>query len=139
MITVEVEGRPAPKGSRIAGKTKAGNTYTRPASKYEKPWVDAVREATRIVMRHHPTPDPPYEVTLRFRLNMPQKPRLTWPTVPDVDKLARAVLDGLTQGGAIEDDRCVTDLTVSKEYAVRDEPVGVTAEVTSLAPVRIQT
>jgi crossover junction endodeoxyribonuclease RusA len=38
---------------------------------------------------------------------------------PDVDKLARAVLDGLTAGGAFKDDAQVITLAAGKVYAER--------------------
>jgi Holliday junction resolvase RusA-like endonuclease len=128
VITIEVEGRPAPKGSRIMGHTKAGQSYTRPASKFEKPWVDAVKQAAQIVMRHHSMPDPPYDVDLYFYLQRPANPRYGWPVKADIDKLARAALDGLVQGGAIRDDKHVTALTVKTAWATARAP-GVTAHI----------
>jgi len=38
---------------------------------------------------------------------------------PDLDKLARAVLDGLTQGGAFKDDSQVCELLTRKKYGPR--------------------
>lgn len=131
MISVDVEGRPAPKGSRILGKTKTGVSYTRPASKYEKPWVDAVKAETQIVMRHRAPIPMPYVIELEFRLQPPKRNRRThpWPTAHDLDKLARSTIDGLVQGGALSDDRHVTALTVSKRYAEPDETPGVHARI----------
>ena len=136
MIEIDVEGRPAPKGSRIAGITKTGHTYTRAASKYEKPWVDAVKTATQIAMRHHRSLDPPYEVELFFRLQPPKQPTprtKPWPVTPDLDKLVRAVLDGLQQGGCLADDRHVTALTTGKRYVRQGEAPGVHATITNPA------
>lgn len=137
VILVHVTGRPAPKGSRIAGRTKDGRSYTRAASKYEQPWVDEVKRQAQIVMRHHDTPPPPYEVRLEFHLHKSRSRRRgapDYPTVGDVDKLARAVIDGLVKGGAMEDDRHVTSLTAGKRFAEPDESTGVIAEIRSLAP-----
>lgn len=128
MIQIEAEGRPAPKGSRIMGHTKAGKSYTRPASKFEKPWVDAVKAAAQIVMRHHSMPEPPYAVELCFYMHRPNNPRYGWPVKADIDKLARATLDGLVVGGAIRDDCHVTALTVSTAWAT-DRPPGVVAYI----------
>jgi Holliday junction resolvase RusA-like endonuclease len=128
VIEIEVEGRAAPKGSRIMGHTKAGQSFTRPASKFEKPWVDAVKTATQIVMRHHAMPDPPYDVDLHFYLQRPKNPRYGWPVKADIDKLARAALDGLVLGGAIRDDKHVTALTVHTAWAEARAP-GVTAQI----------
>lgn len=128
MITVEVEGRAAPKGSRIMGHTKTGQSFTRPASKFEKPWVDQIKTATQIVMRHHPMLDPPYDVDLHFYLERPKNPRYGWPVKADIDKLARAALDGLVLGGALLDDKHVTGLTVRTRWADSRAP-GVTAQI----------
>lgn len=131
MIQIDVEGRPAPKGSRIMGHTKAGQSYTRPASKFEKPWVDAVKAAAQIVMRHHSMPEPPYAVELCFYIQRPKNPRYGWPVKADIDKLARAALDGLVAGGAIRDDRHVTTLTVTTVWATARAP-GVSAHIRCL-------
>jgi Holliday junction resolvase RusA-like endonuclease len=135
MIRVEVAGRPAPKGSRIAGKTKRGKFYTYPASRFEVPWVEAVTEATRVVMRHHQTPDPPYRVGLVLRIARPSRggpAAYPWPTQHDIDKLARAVIDGLVKGKALADDRHVLSLTVEKDFVSTDEEPGVTAQIVAL-------
>jgi hypothetical protein len=55
-----------------------------------------------------------------------------WPVVGDVDKLARAVVDGLVQGGALADDRHVTALTVGKRFAEPGESPGVACTVASV-------
>lgn len=136
MIQIEVEGRPAPKGSRIMCSTKDGKTWTRPASKFEKPWVDEVKRAAQIVMRHHPMPEPPYDVDLYFYLQRPKNPRYGWPVKADIDKLARAALDGLVQGGAIRDDKHVTALTVRTAWADAHAP-GVTALISGVESARI--
>jgi Holliday junction resolvase RusA-like endonuclease len=134
VVTVDVNGRPAPKGSRVFGRTKAGNTFTRPASQYEKPWVEEVKRATQIAMRHHPQPEPPYAVQLVFRLDAPKKNRAAmpwWPTRHDLDKLTRAVVDGLVSGGAMKDDRHVIELTARKRYLEDGETQGVDAQIST--------
>ena len=50
---------------------------------------------------------------------------------PDVDKLARAVLDGLT-GVVFVDDSQVFDLSVLKTWQKRDEPEGCHVKVTEV-------
>jgi Holliday junction resolvase RusA-like endonuclease len=55
-----------------------------------------------------------------------------WPTaitLGDVDKLARNVLDALTDAHMIEDDRLVTQLMVEKTWAEEGAPAGVTIRV----------
>lgn len=136
-IAVRVHGRPAPKGSRIHGMTKTGNSFTRPASRYEKPWTEEIRRVTQVVMRHHDQPDKPYGIRLTFYLRKPLKNRREmpwWPTQHDLDKLARCVVDGLVQGGALADDRHVIALTTTKEQAENPKDEGVLAEIWTIAP-----
>lgn len=135
-IVVDVEGRPAPKGSRISGKTKSGKAYTYPASKYEEPWIKAVTAETKRIMRHHSTPEPPYAVRLDFRIHAPARKKYEWPTSADLDKLVRAVLDGLVRGGALADDRHVCALTACKKFVTADQKPGVRCEILSEQDVR---
>jgi Holliday junction resolvase RusA-like endonuclease len=120
-----IEGRPAPKGSRIRARSVKGNDYTFPASKFEKPWTDAVKREVQLVMRHAPTMQPPYRIELEFVIERPHKPTYEWPTKADLDKLERCVIDGIVQGKGISDDRHVTALTSSKRFAESGERQGV--------------
>lgn len=124
MIEVFVEGRAAPKGSRIMRHTKKGKGYTYPASKFEKPWTDAVKAEVEKAARHQ-TVSPPYRVQAEFLIAKPQRASYVWPSAHDLDKLLRCALDGAVQGGAMTDDRHVTALTVSKRFAESDERPGV--------------
>jgi Holliday junction resolvase RusA-like endonuclease len=61
--------------------------------------------------------EPPYDIELEFTMPEGQRPKWGWPTVDgDLDKLVRAVLDGLTQGGMLVDDRHVTRLVTTKAF-----------------------
>jgi Holliday junction resolvase RusA-like endonuclease len=42
-------------------------------------------------------------------------------TYPDLDNVAKAVLDGLQDGGVLEDDCCVTSLSVTQVWAAKGE------------------
>jgi len=132
-LRIRAEGRPAPKGSRIQGTTKDGRSFTRPASKFEKPWVDAVKTATQVQTRHT-TVSPPYVVDLQIFIATSKKPKYPWPCQNDVDKLARAVVDGLVQGGAISDDRHVVELHATKRFCEPGEEPGVLAYVATAQP-----
>jgi Holliday junction resolvase RusA-like endonuclease len=107
-----VPGHPAPKGSRTFAK---GRNFE--ASKRSKPWVETVA----LIARGHRPPggkplEPPYAVELAFVMPRPKRPKYDWPTVGDVDKLDRAVLDGLVRGGLLLDDRHVINLCSSKRF-----------------------
>lgn len=56
---------------------------------------------------------------------------------PDLDNLVKAVLDGLVNGKVIDDDACITDMSVSKRYAdPLNHPPGVEIELTCLPDTR---
>lgn len=107
-----VSGRPAPQGS----KRHVGGGRLVEMSKAVGPWREAVRgEAQRVFPAQI---EGPVIVTVIFSLVPPKTVKRKSPCVrPDIDKLARAVLDGLTMGGAFADDAQVTQLTAIKKYA----------------------
>lgn len=109
-IVYSVNGTPAPQGSKT--RTRYG---MRDASKALKPWRDAVKEASAEQADLTDTVTGGVRVHLNFRFTRPAKPVREYPPL-DIDKLCRAVLDGMTQGGIIEDDRHVTHLTAVKQY-----------------------
>lgn len=124
--TLSISGLPAPKGSRIPGKRKDGTIYTRPASKGEKPWRETVAYAARANRPAGKTLPPPYEIELLFSMPEPEKPKYRWPSKDgDLDKLIRAVLDGLTQGELIQDDRHVIQLVARKRFIAAGAIPGV--------------
>ena len=94
-------------------------------------WEYAVRFVLQNEWKGPPTAEP-VSVILYFNLLKPKsapKKRLYPVTKPDVDKLARAVLDALT-GIAIVDDSQVIEIRAVKDYA--DEP-GVGIALTSVS------
>jgi Holliday junction resolvase RusA-like endonuclease len=73
--------------------------------------------------------------SLRFNFEKPKsypKSIVHMTKKPDIDNLIKTVLDGLVKHGVIEDDNCVTDLSLSKRYATPDHPVGVEVDLTVL-------
>jgi Holliday junction resolvase RusA-like endonuclease len=128
-LAMTVYGVPAPKGSRTLGRRRDGSTFTRPASNREHAWVEAVaRQATWLRSQpRRPLLEPPYAVALEFYLARPAHPAHGHPTRGDVDKLARAVLDGLVRGGLISDDRHVVELAARKAWAAT--PAGACCRI----------
>lgn len=117
-----VKGHPAPKGSRKF----LGGSASKESSERCKPWVEAI--ALSAMGQRLPGGEflpPPYRIGLRFVMPRPANPKWDWPTIGDVDKLERAVLDGLTQGGLLLDDRHVIRLDSEKEYAAPGKSTGV--------------
>lgn len=118
-----VKGHPAPKGSRVF----LGGSASKESSDGCKPWVEAIAMSC---LGQRPKGvgllKPPYKIGLRFVMPRPRGPKYDWPSKDgDLDKLARAVLDGLTQGGLILDDRHVVQLDCSKEFAGAGKQTGV--------------
>jgi crossover junction endodeoxyribonuclease RusA len=137
-LEIRVNGIPAPQGS----KRHVGGGRMVEMSKAVGPWREAVRSETqRAIESWRPGKGLPINGTTcavgvhviftlirpkshhrpdgSLRPGVPERPR----TRPDVDKLTRAVLDGLTAGGAFEDDAQVVSLVAEKYYADGD-PVG---------------
>lgn len=135
-LTVTVAGKPAPQGSKARGRN--GGLYD--MSKGLEPW----RRAIALTVRDALTRDTsaglgnwpagartgPVAATVVFLLPRPaghyrtgahagvvkSSAPLHPATRPDVDKLARAVLDGLKMSGAIKDDGQVVTLSAVKAY-----------------------
>jgi len=144
-VVIRVSGRPAPQGS----KRHVGNGRMVEMSKAVGPWREAVRAETQLEMwtqgRGGSPLEGPVAVRLRFWLTRPashygtgRNKAVVKPSAPrrpagrpDVDKLARAVLDGLTMGGAFADDSQVVDLQASKWYVTDGDAAGcvITVEV----------
>jgi crossover junction endodeoxyribonuclease RusA len=124
VITIEVRGLPAPQGS----KRHVGHGIMVESSKAVGPWREAVRAETQRAMGHALTG--PVMVEITFGLPRPKghygtgknagtiRDSAPWyPSGrPDLDKLARAVLDGLTAGNAWADDSQVVCLIARKVY-----------------------
>ena len=144
-----VNGQPAPQGS----KRHVGGGRMVEMSKAVGPWREAVRaEAQRVdpASRWH-GPSTSLMVTIVFVLPRPKThysaakmtgaDRLTpvrpsaprYPAKrPDLDKLCRAVLDGLVAGGVMADDAQVVSLSASKVWAAAKDAPGAIIEVEAL-------
>ena len=131
-MRIEVAGIPAPQGS----KRHVGNGRMVESSRAVGPWREAVRAETQRAcgqLGHAalPAPGQPIAVSIAFYLprpkSAPKSVRLPAKR-PDLDKLTRAVLDGLTAGGALADDGQVTSLKAHKMFA-GDRGPGCTIEI----------
>jgi crossover junction endodeoxyribonuclease RusA len=128
ILRVWVPGRAAPQGS----KRNLGNRKMVESSPNVAPWrVDvrgSVLDAMQATGHSGFRARVPVSVRLEFVLPRPAATpkRRTPPAVkrPDLDKLARAVLDALTSAGAVADDAQVVDLHPIKRLAERDETPG---------------
>jgi crossover junction endodeoxyribonuclease RusA len=121
-----VYGRPAPQGS----KKFVGNGRFIEASKYLKPWREAISKA--IFARISELGEvvkftDPVIVSATFIIPKPEsvKGRL-WPSkMPDLDKLQRALGDALeTDTGLLESDSLIVRWEASKVYTTPSEALG---------------
>ena len=137
-----VNGTPAPQGS----KRHVGNGRMVEVSRAVAPWREAVRAESQRALNGSGPLAGPVAVTAVFVLARP-KGHYTRPGLftkagaaqpfpakrPDLDKLARAVLDGLVAGGTMADDAQVVSLNAAKVYARPDEAPGVLIEVEAMS------
>lgn len=142
MITIEVAGRAAPQGSKIGRAVKkdgvpTGKVAMVEASKGVAPWREAVRSETQKAMGGTMPLEGALEVRINFRLPRPASAprRVLFPIRKrdDLDKLCRAVLDGLTDGGAWGDDGQVVTLMATKRFADGSGP-GCSIQITQEVP-----
>jgi len=117
MIAFEVRGVPAPQGS-ARGFVADGKVHITSANRGLAVWRRLVSD---VAQQYAPTSlwEDPLAVTLTFRVpkpkSAPKKVRM-WPARrPDLDKLCRACLDGLT-GIVWRDDSQVVRLEAEKDY-----------------------
>lgn len=129
MISIDILGTPAPKGSsramNIAGRARLIASSSGANAKAQKAWGKAIISAVTDA-DVYAIPGPVW-VSITFRMARPKghygkrglrESAPLHPTVyPDVDKLARCTLDALT-GLAFEDDSRIVSLYVGKQYAV---------------------
>lgn len=122
-VQFHVDGVPVPQGSKTVARG-GGKTWLRDANAAVlKPWRHKVAAAADVGV----TFTKPVAVTARFHMPRPARQRFDRPGVrPDIDKLARAVLDGITDGGLLVDDSLVVRLVVEEFYS---ESPGVTVWV----------
>lgn len=125
-MRLHVFGVPATKGStRSFPHRVTGKIVTLPMSKSLREWERAIAYEARM---SGATFEGPVKVAMTFDLPMPKaEQRVRWHHVrPDLDKLVRAVLDGLQMGGAFADDGQVAWLTAQKRTS---RQAGVIVEV----------
>lgn len=139
-VMFRVDGLPIPQG-HVRTVTKGGRTWSFHGSPGLPAWRALVADAARTAVLGRPGPfQGAAQVALVFHLPRPKNhwtskgtlkpwaPR--WPTTrPDVDRLARAVLDAISLGDpppVLGDDSLVVSLEAGKVYCAWGEPPGVT-------------
>jgi Holliday junction resolvase RusA-like endonuclease len=136
-VSFVVAGLPVPQGSSRAFVVR-GKAIVTSSNRNLKAWRDRIaNEAQRAQDRSHFYREDgcAYSVDLLFSLPRPKdlpKCSITLHTKkPDLDKLIRAVLDGIT-GILIRDDSEVCSIVANKRYVNRlgEDPPGVKVEIT---------
>lgn len=114
MLEVTVLGTAQPQGSKTVYNGRAVDAN---ASKL-KPWRKAVTQQTLQQLQDWELTADPIQVTVDIFLPRPRTVTRPLHTVkPDLDKLARAILDGITDTKAVwVDDSQVIDLRARKHY-----------------------
>lgn len=142
-IVITVAGTPAPQGS----KRHLGNGVMTESSKAVRPWREAVKAAalaTGSSMLRCPV-----EVGMDFYFKRPRshygtgrnaltvKRSAPWRPKgkPDLDKLARAAMDALTDAGIWDDDAQVVTAVLTKNYALSGQAPGAIIRVREVTPL----
>jgi crossover junction endodeoxyribonuclease RusA len=124
-----VPGRPAPQGS----KRHVGRGILVESSKDVGPWRERIALAARAAVGPGPLIGTAVDIRLDFVMPRPTSTpkRSTPPAVkrPDLDKLARAALDAITNV-LIADDSQVVGLRATKRLAEIDEIPGLEVTLT---------
>lgn len=125
-MEIRVFGDPAPQGSKTA-VVRGGRAIMFEASKKLPEWRETVTFTTKMNMLDYDAPlEGAVKAVMYFFLQPPLKLTRERPTTkPDLDKLVRACLDSLVDGGALQDDSQIVTLHVYKHYADTDEAPGV--------------
>lgn len=117
-VYLTVAGRPAPQGSKSAfivnGKVNLVEQSKRLPAYRKAIAAECVKQATNWIRYDHA----PIAVSINFTLKPPKKHGEYPVAPPDIDKLCRSVLDGITQSGVIwRDDSQVVVLKATKTYS----------------------
>ena len=123
MIQFFVEGTPIPQGSmKHIGNGRMIHSRATELATWRALIALAAKQAGCTPI------DSPIIISMRFQLKRPKTVKRDHPTVPpDLDKLVRGVLDGLTNT-AYSDDSQVIDIKASKVYS---ETPGVEIEIST--------
>ena len=131
MTAFFVEGIPAPQGSKTAF-VRGRRAVLVETSKKLPEWRKRIEDTARREYAGEPI-DQPVKVTVNFFMPKPAKPMFDIPaTAPDLDKLCRAIGDGLEKGGVLRNDSRIAHWEARKYYADTPEEMGAHITITTL-------
>jgi Holliday junction resolvase RusA-like endonuclease len=121
MYEYHIIGTAIPQGSKAV--SRAGFLYE--SNKNLKGWRKHATET--LIAQHHIDPiEGAIAVRINVKLSRPKTVTRKHMTVkPDVDKLARAILDSATDAGIWKDDAQVVDLRITKDYTLFASSVNI--------------
>ncbi len=128
-ITFFVAGKPVPQPRQRHKilKTRSGNDFVHnytSKTHMVQGWKALVYYAAKSNITSMITG--PVRLSLHFYLPKPKSVKRKYPFVkPDVDNLAKAVMDALTIASIYTDDARVIDMDMKKRYADTENPMGV--------------
>lgn len=109
-----VEGVPVPQGSM---RTVGRGVVIHSNAKKLKEWRTLVAYQVRAFFQHDEPIDTALRIDLEFYLPRPSTVKRIFPSrKPDLDKLIRAVLDGITESQAVSDDARFVEINAKKFY-----------------------
>jgi Holliday junction resolvase RusA-like endonuclease len=138
-VSFFVVGLPAPQGSKTAfvrgGRAVIVDGTSKTGRANHANWRRDVMQAS-MAQREKGVDmfTGPCEVTIGFNLPLPKtdQHRTLHSIAPDIDKLARSVLDAMVNGGLLADDSLVCGLNVTKRYAREGMRVGAGIDIFDL-------
>lgn len=131
MISFFICGEPAPQGSKTAF-VRGRRAVLVETSKKLPAWRKQIEDTARREYEGEPI-DRPVKATVDFFMPKPAKPMFDIPaTAPDLDKLCRAIGDGLEKGGVLRNDSRIAHWEARKYYADTPEEMGAHITITTL-------
>lgn len=131
MISFFIRGEPAPQGSKTAF-VRGRRAVLVETSKKLPEWRKQIEDTARREYEGEPI-DQPVKATVDFFMPKPAKPMFDMPaTAPDLDKLQRAIGDGLEKGGVLRNDSRIVHWEARKHYANTPEETGAHITITTL-------
>jgi len=122
-------GDPIPQGSKTA-KVINNKVIMWESNKHLKSWRDKITQQVATEMTESYGSDVAIRLVLHFQFLKPKTVKRLLPTVkPDLDKLARAVLDALTKSKIYHDDAQVVSLRAYKNYVPARQGVSIVIEI----------
>jgi Holliday junction resolvase RusA-like endonuclease len=127
VLTIVALGAPKTQGSvkAVVSRSTGRPMIKKDNEKSQNEWRANVRDQAREVMGDRDPMEGPVVLAITFTRDKPgsaPKRKPSWPfQKPDWDKLARAISDGLKDGGAYRDDAQVVWAIVAKHYPISSD------------------